>query len=90
MRSGVVVRYEQQGTGVQLLTVEQECQLLEADVKHTEVQNLFSLLDAPPPGALFLKRRLDRSENTNSESELSTISKGMDNRLCNLQLCRSS
>ena len=28
-----------------LLTVEQECLLLEADVKHSEVQNLFSLLN---------------------------------------------
>ena len=32
----------QQGTGVQLLTVEQECLLLEAVVKHSEVRNLFS------------------------------------------------
>ena len=38
----------------------------------------------------FLKRRMDRSENTNSESELSTISKGMGNRFCNVQLCRLS
>ena len=68
--------YVQQGTGVQLLTVEQECLLLEADVKHSEAENLFSLLNAPPPSALFLKCRLDHSENTNSESELNTISKG--------------
>ena len=40
-------------TGVKLLTVEQECLLLEADVKHSEVQNLFSPLNAPPPNALF-------------------------------------
>ena len=40
------------GTGVQLLTVERECLLLEADVKHSEVQILFSLLNAPPPSAL--------------------------------------
>ena len=43
--------YVQQGTGVgtrvQLLTVEQECLLLEADVKHSEVSN------AQPPSALF-------------------------------------
>ena len=32
----------QHGTGVQLLTVEQDCLLLGADVKHSEVQNLFS------------------------------------------------
>ena len=32
---------QQQGTGVQLLTVEQECLLLEAEEKHSEVQNLF-------------------------------------------------
>ena len=42
-------RYVQQGTGVgtgvQRLTVEQESLLLEADVKHSEVQNLFSLLN---------------------------------------------
>ena len=38
----------------------------------------------------FLKRRLDRSENTNSEFELNTISKRMDNRFCNVQLCHSS
>ena len=36
-----------------LLTVEQECLLLEADVKHSEIQNLFSLLNAPHPSALF-------------------------------------
>ena len=41
------------GTGVQLLTVEQECLLLEADVKHSDVHSLFSLLNAPPPSALF-------------------------------------
>ena len=41
------------GTGVHLLAVEQECLLLEADVKHSEVQNLFSLPNAPPPSALF-------------------------------------
>ena len=35
--------YVQQGTGVQLLTVEQECLLLGTDVKHSGVQNLFSL-----------------------------------------------
>ena len=48
--------YAQQGTvgtGAQLLTVEQECLLLQAAVKHSEVQNLFSLLNAPPPSALF-------------------------------------
>ena len=38
----------------------------------------------------FLKRCLDGSENTNSESELNTISKGMGNRFCNVQFCRSS
>ena len=38
--------YVPQGTGVQVLTVEQECLLLEVDVKHYEVQNLFSLLNA--------------------------------------------
>ena len=57
--------YVQQGTGVQLLTVEQECLVLEADVKHSEVQNLSLLLDAPPPKSAFLKRRLGRKENTN-------------------------
>ena len=35
--------YVQQGTGVQLLTVEQECLSLGTDVKHSEVQNLSSL-----------------------------------------------
>ena len=35
--------YVQQGTGVQLLTVEQGYLLLEVDAKHSEVQNLFSL-----------------------------------------------
>ena len=35
--------YVQQGTGVPLLTTEQECLLLEADVQHSEFQNLFSL-----------------------------------------------
>ena len=45
VRRGQVVRIVQQATGVQLLNVEQECLLLEADVKHySEVQNLFSLL----------------------------------------------
>ena len=77
------------GTGVQLLTLEQECLLLEANVKHSEVQNLIYLLNALPPSA-FLERRLDRSENTYSESELNTISKGMGNRFCNVQLCHSS
>ena len=43
----------QQGTGVQLFTVEQECLLLGTDVKHYEVQNLFSPPNAPPPSALF-------------------------------------
>ena len=38
----------------------------------------------------FLKRCLDGSENTDSESELNTISKGMGNRFCNVQFCRSS
>ena len=52
--------YVQQGTGEQLLTVEQEWLLLGTDVRHSEVQNLFSL-----PKCAFLKRRLDRSENTN-------------------------
>ena len=36
--------YVQQGTGVQLLTVEQEYLLLGTDVQHSEFQNLFSLL----------------------------------------------
>ena len=36
--------YVQQRTGVQLLIVEQEYLLLGTDVKHSEVQNLFSLL----------------------------------------------
>ena len=35
--------YVQQGSDVQLLTVEQECLLLGTDVKQSEVQNLFSL-----------------------------------------------
>ena len=43
--SGYVQQGTGVGTGVQLLTVEQECLLLEADVKHSEVQNLFSLLN---------------------------------------------
>ena len=47
VRVGQVVRMRATGnwcrTGVQLLTVEQECLLLEADVKHPEVQNSFSL-----------------------------------------------
>ena len=38
--------YVQQGTGVQLLTVEQECLLLGTNVTHSEVQNLFSLPNA--------------------------------------------
>ena len=37
--------YVQQGTGVQMLTVEQEYLLLGTDMKHSEVQNLFSLLN---------------------------------------------
>ena len=44
VRCGQVVRMRATGnwcrTGVQLLTVEQECLLLEADVKHPEVQKL--------------------------------------------------
>ena len=66
------------GTGVQLLTVEQECLLLEANVKRAASK------------CAFLKRRLDRSEKTNLESELDTISKGLGNRFWNVQLCRSS
>ena len=44
-RSGYAQQGTGVGTGVQLLTVEQECLLLEADVRHSEVQNLFSLLN---------------------------------------------
>ena len=43
--SGYVHQGTGVGTGVQLWTVEQECLLLEANVKHSEVQNLFSLLN---------------------------------------------
>ena len=50
---GQVGRIRATGNGVQPLIVEQECLLLEADVKHSEVQNLFPLLNAPPPSALF-------------------------------------
>ena len=45
--SGYVQQGTGVGTGVQLLTVEQECLSLEADVKHSEVQHLFSLLNEP-------------------------------------------
>ena len=51
--SGYVLHGTDVGTGVQLLTLEQECLLLEANVKHSEVQNLFSLANAPPPSPLF-------------------------------------
>ena len=43
--SGYVQQGTGVGTGVQLLTVEQECLLLEADLQHSEVQNLYSLLN---------------------------------------------
>ena len=78
------------GTGVQLLTVEQECQLLEANVKHSEGSKLVLTTQLAASKCAFLKSRLDRSENTNSETELNTISKGMGNRFCNVQLCHSS
>ena len=45
--------YVQQGTGAQVLTVGQEYLLLGTDVQHSEVQNLLSLLNAPPPSVLF-------------------------------------
>ena len=54
--SGYVQQGSGVGTGVQLLTVEQEWLLLEADVKHSEVQNLFSLLNAVVTCFQCLKR----------------------------------
>ena len=74
----------------ELSSVEQECLVLEADVKQSEVQKLVLLTErAASKSAFFFKHRLDRSENTNSESELKTMSKGMGSAMC-VQLCHSS
>ena len=64
--SGYVQQGSGVGTGVQLLTVEQEWLLLEADVKHSEVQNLFSLLNAVVTCFQCLKRVSAATELTSS------------------------
>ena len=59
---------------------------LEIDTKHSEVQNFVLITQRAASKRAFIKRRLDRSENTNSETESRVISQGMGNRFCNAAL----
>ena len=53
--------YVQQGTGVQLLTVEEECLSLGTDLKHSEVHVLFSIPNASGSSANFRSYSCNKS-----------------------------
>ena len=60
-------------------------------MKYSEVQKLVLRTQRAASKCAFPKRRLDRIENTNPESDLNTIfKKERANRFCNAQLCHSS
>ena len=71
-------------------TVEQESVRLGTDHQTLRRSKLVLLTQRATSKRAFQKRRLDRTENTNSETESHEISEGMGNRFCNARPCRAS